>query len=65
MLKSSSNCCRVSRLKNKVGLNITDDEYVRLKLKQREQKRILSRKPHVPVDTAIESSLNKTQGGRN
>ncbi len=47
-------------MKNKVGLNITDDEYVRLKLEQREQKRILSRKPHVPVDTMIESSLNKT-----
>ena len=33
MSKSSPNRCRTSRLENKVGLNITDDEYLISKLK--------------------------------
>jgi hypothetical protein len=59
--KSSSNRSRGSRLENKVGLNITDDEYVILKLKESEQKKIRSRKPRLPKDKTIPSSTNRTK----
>jgi hypothetical protein len=59
--KSSSDRCRGSRMENKVGLNITDDEYVMLKLKEKEQKQTRSRKPRSSKDKTVKSSKNKTK----
>lgn len=58
--KPPSDRCRGSRLENKVGLNITDDEYVISKLKEREQKQARSRKPGAPKEKTVKSSTTKT-----
>ncbi len=57
---SSSNRSRGSRLENKVGLNITDDEYVLLKLKEKEQKKTRSRKPRLSKDKTLGNKCRKT-----
>ena len=58
MSKSSSSRCRGSRLENKVCLNITDDEYVISKLKEKEQKQTLSRQRRYSQDKTF-TSRNK------
>ena len=64
MSKSSSSRCRGSRLENKIGLNITDDEYVISKLKEKEQKQSLSRLRRISKVKGITTSTNKTKAKR-
>ena len=54
----SSNRCHGSRLKNIVGLNITDDEYVALKLKQLEENKRRHHKLHESQTSTMASSGN-------
>ena len=50
-----SNRSRGSRLENKFGLNITEDAFVEMKLKQRQKKPTPRRKIHLQKDKAITS----------
>lgn len=49
-----------SRLENKVGLNIADNHYVILKLKEKEEKQTHSRKRHLPKDKTPGNKCRKT-----
>ena len=57
--RSSPIRCQGSRLKNKVGLNITEDEYVANKLKEREQKQTRPRKAHLPKEGTATNPATK------
>ncbi|CAF1569444.1 unnamed protein product [Adineta steineri] len=62
MSQSSSNRSRGKRLQNKIGLNITDSEYVLSTLTQKEekQKQIRTRKPRVAKDKTKKSRKTAT-----
>lgn len=59
MSNLSLNCSRGSRLENKVELNIADNQYVILKLKEKEEKQTHSRKPHLPKDKTTGNKCRK------
>ncbi len=56
---------RGSRLENKFGLNITEDDFVAMKLKEKEEKKTRSRKTHLQKDKAIvPKKYTRTKRGR-
>jgi hypothetical protein len=56
---------RGSRLENKFGLNITEDDFVTMKLKEKEEKQTRSRKTHLQKDKAIvPKKYTRTKRGR-
>jgi hypothetical protein len=56
---------RGSRLENKFGLNITEDDYVAMKLREKEEKQTRSRKTRLQKDKSIvPKKYTRTKRGR-